>query len=429
MRSSLLISPYFPPVGVSGTKRALHLVRNLPVHGWKPVVLTGTATGEPLDHTLVECVPPNVQVDRGFSGKLRPWLAARQAPPTERRARTTGNTAQQSILPTGFKYWSPFDRYLVDVPAGYAAAKALIERGNIEVIHVSADPWSSLIIADRLTRSTGIPLVVDFRDPWSLHAAKMAMRPPPTRSVLRRFEHRVFKVAAKVILNTESAKNIYVDAYDGVIPADRFTAVRNAFDEGLFLPSQPIESTRFTVLYFGRFRQFVSPDALLRGYKTFIDRLGLKPEQSCLKFVGGLSEAHHARVRDFQLTDYLEMSVAVPFRESLSVLQSANVLALVIEPDCRLQIPGKLYDYLAARRPILAVSANDEANRIIASANAGRSADHADTGAVADALHHFYRQWRAHEGGVSVRAEDIEPFSARRQACHIAQIYNEAVAR
>lgn len=464
MRRALLISPYFPPMGVSGAKRALHLARNLPAEGWQPVVLAGPPVKERQDKELAECIPTDAIVNYGFSGVMRPWLANRRKKASEgpkparsgwrtlldglpgevgRVAETVGGAAEvvgdavgaalksaasvagQALPERDWSFLTPFDRYLADLPAGLEAARTLIHQHSPEVIHISADPWSPLITALQLARETHLPLVVDFRDPWSQHAGKMALRPAVSRRALEAFEHTLFQTAAKVILNTEACRDAYVAAYDGRIPADRFTAVRNAFDPGLFLPAPPREADPrrpFTVLYFGRFRRFVEPDALLDGFARFVAAEKLDPSRARLAFVGGLDDEHAARAADFGLQEHLFVMPPVSFRHSLPVLQAADALALIIEPECQLQIPGKLYDYLCAGQPILAISANEEANRIVRDAGAGLCPPHGDPAAVAEAIGQIYRAAKA---GAPMRPEPaaLEAYDARAQARRIAEIY------
>lgn len=476
MRRALLISPYFPPMGVSGAKRALHLARNLPAEGWTPIVLAGPPVKERHDPDLAECIPPGTIVSYGFSGLVRPWLArkAREResrppaprggrppwktlvdalpvhnPAIERVAETVGgavgavggavgaalksaaSVAGQALPDRDWSFLTPFDRYLADLPAGLEAARQLIHQHEPQVIHVSADPWSPLITALQLTRETRLPLVVDFRDPWSLHAGKMALRPAVSRRALELFEYELFQAAAKIVLNTETCRDAYVEAYAGRIPASRFAAVRNAFDPGLFLPAAPQDpalDSPFTVLYFGRFRRFVEPDALLDGFARFVAAEGLDPSRARLTFVGGLDDEHAARAAEFGLEDHLFVMPPVPFRHSLPVLRAADALALIIEPGCQLQIPGKLYDYLCAGRPILAVSANEEANRIVREAGAGLCPAHGDPAAVAEAIATLYRA-RQEGRELAPTPEAIEPYSARVQARAIADIYDSIAPR
>lgn len=320
-------------------------------------------------------------------------------------------------LPWDSSFISPFDRYLLDVPATYRAAARLIKAHKPEVIHISCDPWSPLIVGRMLHRRFGLPLVVDFRDPWSQHAGKMALRPPPTRAALRRFEQGLFEDSAKVILNTDACRAAYVDAYAGRLPADRFTAIRNAYDEGLFLPGEPEQRKSFVVSYFGRFRKFVEPDALFEGFARFVAADG----PAVLQIIGGLSDEHRAKAVQFGIEAHLEVLPPVPFRESLPVLQSADVLTMVINPASHLQIPGKLYDYLAAGRPILAVSANAEADGILRDTRAGLSAPHGNPGAIAEALRRLRTEAFAPD------ADAVESFSARAQAGRVAEVYSQAV--
>ena len=449
IRRSLLVSPYFPPVGVSGTKRALHLSRNLSHFNWSPVVLTGLAVGEPIDESLSECVPSDIMVSRQYSGKLRPWWQARKTHKKLKHLATNPTSKHQTkksksplslksiwrrVKPKNLQYWLPFDRYWLDGQAGYKAIKHLVQSESLEVIHVSADPWAPLVAAERVSRELNIPLVVDFRDPWSIHEGKMALRPKLTQLFLKRFEAKLFKQASAIILNTETARDVYIERYQDLIPHSRFYAVRNAFDRGLFKPSLQTDSVsvpqgRFSALYFGRFRAFVSPEQLFKGFIQFIREQELNAQQATLHLVGGLSDEHLSLAQSFGLDSYLTISPPIPFRDSLQTLQAASVLVLVIEPECFMQIPGKLYDYFAAARPIIAISANQEANAMIGHVDMGQAVNHQDIDAIAQAFTQAYQAWSTKpELSLEEREQQVEPYSAYTQAQQIAQIY-ETVCR
>jgi glycosyltransferase involved in cell wall biosynthesis len=430
MKRCLLITPYFPPMGVSGAKRPLHLVRNLPEFGWTPVVLAGRPDEEKLDTSLVEMVPSDTVVSYGYSSRIRPWISSlsRKKKREKKDAAQSPKKKSATFFGQDLSFLTPFDRYLIDTPAAIRAGMKLIDEHDIDAIHVMADPWSGLIAAHSLHRKTGLPLIVDLRDPWSQHESKMDLRPRVSQAWLRRFEKKVLKSASMVVLNTEACCSKYIEAYSGQIPPDRFTAIRNAFDPGLFLDAAPPEDGPFSVLYFGRFRKFVGPEQLLKGFAKFVKDAAIEPGDARFLFVGGLRNRDMEYVRDLGLEDYVESRPAVPFRQSLSVLGGADVLTLVIQPDCRLQIPGKLYDYFAAGRKVLAVSANAEANEMIDQVGGGLHAEYGNPNDMAQKLGSLYKE-RCEHGPVTIDAKDREQFSAREQARRFAEILSEVTSR
>lgn len=436
MRRCLLVSPYFPPVGVSGTKRALHLSRHLSSFGWDPIILTGSGLGEPIDESLMECVPSERIIDRSYAGKIRSLLHSLKAQKKKNtqfkaRAQQRRSSFFTRFKPKNLQYWLPFDRYWLDQDAGYQAMKRLIQAYDIELIHVSADPWAPLKVAQRVSQELTIPLIVDFRDPWSIHEGKMALRPAYTRWLIRRFEKKLFKQASAIILNTETACSVYQKHYQADIPQERFHTVRNAFDRGLFRrvtdpKNHEVKPACFKALYFGRFRAFVSPEVLFRAFVQYTQKLNLTPSQAQLEIVGGLSDEHLQLAEHCGISAFLTLSSSVPFRDCLPTLQSASALILVIEPECYMQIPGKLYDYFAAARPIIALSANQEANQMITEVHMGVAIDHQDLDAITQALVDQYQTWKKSPKDDFVTLEAlVEPYSAHRQAEKIATLYEQ----
>jgi hypothetical protein len=392
-------------------------------------VLASPSEDGPGDLDLAEAIPPGTVVSRGYWSGLREKPdAPKPAAPKPAGPKSSPGPLARLTRSTRWKYLTPFDRFLADTPHGVREALRLVDEHRPDLVHVIADPWSVFTAGDALRTLTGLPLVVDLRDPWSCHDGKMALRPAVSQAILRAYERRIFRRAAAVVLNTEAARECYAAAYAGVVPSDRFHFVRNAFDEGLFdvapeLPPDPV----FTVMYFGTFRLFVEPEGLLRAFKRFVDAHAVAPGTARLRFVGGLRAEDHARIAEMGLTPFVDAVKSVPFRKSVGLLRQADVLSLVIQPDCTLQIPGKLYDYLGARRFILALSANTEVNGLLDRTGAGAGIPWGDEAGAAEVLGRLYARKRA-TGSVELGADvDLEPFSAAAQARKMATIYERAL--
>ena len=427
----LLISPYFPPMSRIGAKRALQFCRNLPEFGWEPVVLAAPPRDGHVDPLLMEALPPGTIVSRGYAGTLRSFmhraLRFRSLPFEEVPRGKATRLRERRIFGQDVGFLTPLDQYVYDLPAAVREGVALVRRHGLRAIQVSADPWSGFLTGWLVRRITGLPLVLDLRDPWSLAAEKMALRPPPTRAAVRWLEHAAFERASRIVLNNENACEAYRAAYRGRIPESRFTFVRNAFDPGLFSPSDAALPREFRLLYFGRFQRFVRPHVLLRAFRRFVDREALAPSDARLSFAGGLRPADKAPIAQLGLEDRVDYVGYVPYREGLGALRRAHVLCLIVPPACELQIPGKFYDYLAARRPILALSANTEVDRIVAETGSGLSAPYADEEGAAARLGELYGRYRRGES-FELDAGAVEAYSAREQARAFAAILDDVTS-
>jgi len=427
----LLVSPYFPPMSRIGAKRALHLCRNLPEFGWEPVVLSAPPRDGHVDPRLMDALPAGTVVSRGYAGTLRSFLHRtlrfEPLPFEEVASGEATRLRERRVFGQDVGFLTPLDQYVYDLPAAVREGVALVRRYGLRAVQVSADPWSGFLTGWFVHRRTGIPLVLDLRDPWSLAAEKMALRPAPTRAAVRWLEHAVFKRASRIVLNSENACEAYQAAYRGRIPEARFTFVRNAFDLALFAPTEGTLPRTFTLLYFGRFQRFVRPHVLLRAFRRFVDREGLAPSDARLAFAGGLRLQDRAPIAELGLEDRVDRVGYVPYQDGLGALRSAHVLCLIVPPACELQIPGKLYDYLAARRPILALSANDEVDRILAETGSGLSAPYADEESGAARLGELYGRYRRGES-FELDPGAVGAYTAREQARAIAAVLDGVTA-
>ena len=382
MKQVLLISPYFVPSLDIGAKRALNLVRYLRSFGWDPLILASPCNDLNRDSCLEQLLPDNLYVCHKFGPSARhsnPEIITKSINPLFKKLDEKGS------------YYTPFDQFLWYVPSAISAGKRILNRNNIRAIMVNADPWSGFIVANYLAKYADIPWVADLRDPWSIHTFKMSMRPAITRYLIDTFESAFFHSAAKVILNTELCCQAYRNKYCTTLDATRFTYIRNAFDPSIYRPVEILPPTgKFSLHYFGSFRSYLDPEPLFKLTRQFITKHGHKSENMELVFYGKQRSQDIELARKFGLAGYIRYQDRVGLREMLLHLKSASVLLLVEGPNRRLQLPAKLYDYLAAKRPILALSDNPELNNIITETASGVSANFFDPEDCMQQLEYLY---------------------------------------
>ncbi len=395
-RRVLFISLKFPPMSDIGAKRALRLVRRLPALGWKPTVLTLArgADGQN-DPSLEAFLPADADVRRGYASG---WLFRAIDGVKHRWSHAVGRAvgagqpagggragllrraiyAAEDLLEgsTVGDEWLPF------LPSGVRAGDAILADEQHALVYACGDPNSAYLAAWWLARRHDLPLVLDLRDPWALDPTIRALKRPWARWLEDRIERRVIGDATRVILNTDASHKLYVRAYPDQ-PADKFEVVHNAYDEDLVVDARPARPERFTVAHFGNYHRLRRARVFLDGLRRFAEHRADRP-----RFVNygefRPDDLEHARA--IGLGDAVEVRGYVPYRECLEHLRAAHVLLLEQRNDEGVQIPGKLYDYLMARRPILSLSKNRELTAVLERTGAGVNVDPSQPEAVAEGL-------------------------------------------
>lgn len=392
MARVLFISLKFPPNADIGAKRPLRMVRRLPRFGWTPTVLT-LPVGSPGQHDpgLVELVPQDLRVERTYAdGPVFRVIDRIRHAWARDVGRSTGRAEGNGRLRRALIYGAEnvaeglvvTDEWLPFVPSGAAAALRILSRGGHAAIYVCGDPSSSYLAAWIAHRRTGLPLVLDLRDPWTLDPTIRALKYPHARAVEELLESRIFADAAAVILNTRRA----LEAYERLYPwldRSRLHVIHNAFDPELVRDEETDPDPVFTVMHFGHYHRFRSARVFLDGLKMFMQREGVR-----VRFVnhGEFVPDDLEHARRIGLGSVVEVRPPVGFRDSPRVLRRARVLLLEQRNGASLQVPGKFYDYLFAGRPVISLSRNPELEEMIARTRCGWSVDPDDPRAVADAL-------------------------------------------
>ena len=340
-RRVLMVAFQFPPFAMSsGVQRTLRFVQHLPSHGWSPVVLTAHPRAYSAVSTdLLKEVPSQAVVERAF------------ALDSARHLSIAGRFPGFLARPDRWRSWATGA-----VPAGLR----LIRRLRPDVIWATYPIATALLIALRLHRETGIPLVADFRDPMVQDGYPAD---PKTWRAFDRIEKDIGREAAKLVFVTPSAMATYRTRYAG--PADdRFVMIENGFDEESFVAAEqgldaaPLNPGRFTLLHSG----VVYPSE--RDPTAFFGALGrmrrdgrIDASRLTIRF---RAPVHGDLLRGLAdqtgTSDLIEILPSMPYRDALQEMLRADGLLVMQGSNCNEQVPAKLYEYLRARRPILGLA-------------------------------------------------------------------------
>jgi glycosyltransferase involved in cell wall biosynthesis len=294
----------------------------------------------------------------------------------------------------------------------------MLASGRPDVIYSSAPPWSVQVVAWILARASGRPWVADFRDPWA-RAPGREWRQPFRQRAAAMLERAVVLRAQAVLFVTRANLAEFSDVH-GAAQARRFHLVPNGcdpseFDRGTGRPA----ATPFVLLHAGSFYGPRNPLAIIHALARVIDRRLLDRKEFRLRLLGtvSLSTDLSEECRRLGVADVVEVVPRVSRAESLQALQAASAL-LLVQTGTTMSIPGKAYEYLAAGRPILALSEEGETAELVRSSGIGVSVSPGDPPEKIDAaLLRIASIARA-----SYAPPDVRLYDGRIQAAETARI-------
>jgi len=336
--------------------------------GWIPVVLCDLWRGAATNRALLEAVPDAIPVIRDYTRRARAaWRSFEKD--TGEGGETHNNGWWSKIenhLPDGLRNTDllPLSDHGVHIPYSLRSARRLLSQFDCQAIVVNADPFEGVLVGARVAAESGLPLLLDFRDPWSVCELRRPKRPRPTRWLVDRFERYAVEIAHTTILNTETMRNTYLEHYQDIDPA-RFEVIRNHTDPELTGSGSHPGFDRFSVLFLGHFRQFVEGDVLLRALNVLVHR-GVSTDALQLVVTGNCPESTLALARSLGVADMLHLHPFVPYTEIGAIMKRADLLLLLNNRSVQ-RIPAKFYDYTLTDRPILAVADNPELAELVES--------------------------------------------------------------
>jgi glycosyltransferase involved in cell wall biosynthesis len=411
----LLVTMYFPPAGGAGVARPTKTAGQLADLGFDVHVLA------PHDSKWIArdeeaAVPDNVTVHRaryvGPRGRL-PAEELHGLEGTERLLKQAALFSRRLLVPDEFVTWTA---------TAIPAARRIVREHGIDVLLTTSPPPSINLIGAAAKQVTGVPWIADLRDSIAANPDRRV------ESAAVRLKEQGQRLVAQLVARS-------ADAVVGVTPAiaDEMRALGAArvevipngsdfedFEDLVYRPGE-----RFRITHTGTF--FGKRDA-----KPFLAALARTGPDVVARFVGGLRAADREWAEGLGLAGRIEVLPHVPRRRALELQRDSEALLLLLpEAGGRgKSVPsGKIFEYLAAERPILAaVPPDGAAAQLVREAGAGVVVPPDDVDSISAALEGLVKRWQAGAlDGAPLRAELRERLSRRARTRELAELL-ESVA-
>lgn len=436
-RKILLISYLFPPVGGIGVQRALSLAKYLPRCGFEVHVLKATGAGGPvLDPELTKQIPPVVQVHGAFTPEIpfrirqKMWgklTAGGAAKPPGQNGKPPGFSWKKLVAGTAKKILCP-EPEILWVPFALRRARQIIRRHRIDFVMVTVPPFSALVVGTRLKREfPSLVLVSDFRDEWlSFYLKDFEFQNSDyTRRRAETIERETVQASDLVVAVNQSSRDTIRQRYADQ-PERKFQVVPNGYDPEVFagMVSRDHQSPRMVVSHIGTVYVTASPRFYLDALQSLPEEIRRNIET---RFVGRVAESERqlmeGRGSEITVTGF------IPQAEALKYMADTDYLLLTMTND--ISVPGKVFEYLAAGKPILAVTAaGSELDQILRETSAGISAPPNDVAAIRAMLIRAYEAWRDRKRLVEGDGESVRRYERPRLAEQYGDLMrNAATAR
>ncbi len=374
MKKVLFVTYYWLPSGKASIHWPLKMIKFLPDGGWQPLVLTvrNEDVFSQRDESLENELDPNLKVFR--TNSFEPFSLYKTF---------TGKKKDEKLVPSEtissankglahrISIWIRMNLFVPDARAGWyfpgvKEGRKFLENENIDAVVSIGPPHTGHLIGMTLSKHFNVPHVPVFIDPWvDIAYYRGFKRSKPTLTLDNYLEKKVLAHAEAAVFVTKTMEEDYKKKYSFL--KDKSHVLYWGFDEEKFkdLPA-PAQNDDEIILHAGNIFDFQNVPKFWQSVKKEIDN----GRNLRLKFIGTVSPKIKSAIKNAGLGEYAEYAGFLPYDEMINELNNASYL-LVCATEKR-HVPGKLFEYLRAGKPIIAFGDdNKEVENILTEANAG----------------------------------------------------------
>ncbi|MGI4875718.1 MAG: glycosyltransferase family 4 protein [Janthinobacterium lividum] len=425
----LLLTYYWPPSGGAGVQRCLKWVKYLPGLGVEPTIITvdaDQATYPVRDESLLREVPPGVRVIR--TATLEPFgsyqkLTGRSVPHGGFANEGQPGLVQQVMRFVRGNLFIPDPRRGWNAYALAAVEKLLAQGEQFDAVLTSSPPHSTQLIGLELQKKHGLRWLADLRDPWTdIYYTKDLHRTAAAAWLDAHYEKQVLRHADAVLVTSPETERLFRRKLPDLAKG-KLVVLPNGYDKSNFRQPSAPPADCLRITYTGTITARYRIQNLLRALATCARQYSDVPLR--LRFVGQADVGVREQVSEAGLAQITEFIPFVPHQRSVEYLLSSSVLLMGI-PDVALNkgiLPGKVFEYLAAHKPVLCVApAGSDADHVLREAGAGQALPYDDQALMQEVLERLIRQWQQNPNLDLPPSAVAERYSRQGQAARLAEL-------
>lgn len=429
LKKVAMVAYAFPPLNYSGTERPFQFAKHLPEFGYLPYILSQdnyinyhivANDAEKLEQLnpktivyrlkTIKSQIEEILVIRWLDGKLK---------------KITGKVNIMSrVLFLPFK-WS-LGSYEWELRTLIKIIKLKFTK-NLELIWVTAPSWHNLMVGYWGSKITGLPFIVDLRDPLSYGVLWKPKSSAEARKILNR-QYKYLKQASKIIFTSPLTEKIYLSKYEDILKG-KTNSITNGFDEDIFIKKHKyLKSDKFIISYIGRLTKGVrDPNFFLHGFDLACENQEFASKVT-LRMIGYM----HDFIEELEAANKyynIEITNVVPRDKSLEMMTESDVLIIIqsISGEGADVISGKLFEYLNASKYIIGVVDEDGGDSwLIKQTDCGVVTGIKKPEQVSKALLSAFKLWK-NKQLYSYPSRDYKQFRRRHLTESLAQVLDDVL--
>jgi glycosyltransferase involved in cell wall biosynthesis len=428
MKKVLIITYYWPPSGGAGVQRWLKLSKYLPSFGWEPVILTVDpqyASYPQQDLSLMNEISPGLEI---YHTKSSTGIFSAYKKLTGNKEIPYGGFANE-VNPVFMQKIARFTRgnfFLPDARKGWnryalgSALEIIIEK-KIENIITTSPPHSTQMIGLKLKKKLNIKWIADLRDPWSdIYYTDRMYQTSLAGCINRSMEVRILNSADRVISTCNATRNLFRSRLHENQSPEKIITVTNGFDPDDIITAD-IKPANFTITYLGTFAGNYEIDVLAKAI-DYVETVNFK--EINLNFIGSI-DGKVERIFKDRKNVRLNIKPYVEHSKAMEYLAGSAALLLVVPSGKKSDqmIPGKLFEYLASGRPVIAIGPEDsDVAEILKETNGGRIFGQNDSARLGEYLVEIMDNFN--KGNFKTSPAGINQYTRRNLTEKIAGVLN-----